>query len=151
MSDNNILNGLAEYFRRSGRNLADLPGKLSENLSDAGSRAGGALADVADRVPHVAFAQDGLKTLNGVMTGYDTPYYGDDEISAAREQFDREPRSTTSRLSELLRYMPGAGWAPPAAKAAQQAVKSVVPNDLDEAKAIMERFRQSRAENQGAN
>lgn len=151
MSDSNVLNGLAEYFRRSGRNLAGLPGQLSENLSGAGSQAGSALADVANSVPHVPFAQDGIKTLNGVMTGYDTPYYGDDEISAAREQFDREPRPTTSRLSELLRYMPGGGWAPPAAKAAQQAVKSVVPNDLDEAKAIMERFRQSRAETQGVN
>src|SRR3954471_22590136 len=104
MSDNNILNGLGEYLRRSGRNLADLPGQLSENLSDAGSRAGGALADVANSVPHSQFAQDGIKTLNGVMTGYDTPYYGDDEISAAREQFDREPRSNISRLSELLKY-----------------------------------------------
>lgn len=151
MSDNNILNGLGEYLRRSGRNLAAVPGQLSENLSDAGSRAGGALADVANSVPHVSFAQDGLKTLNGVMTGYDTPYYGDDEISAAREQFDREPRSTTSRLSELLRYMPGAGWTPSAAKVAQQAARPVVPNDLDEAKAIMERFRQLPAGTQGGN
>lgn len=151
MSDNSILNGLAEYLRRSGRNLADLPGRLSENLSDAGGRAGSALADVANSVPHVPFAQDGLKTLNGVMTGYDTPYYGDDEISAAREQFDREPRSNISRLSELLKYMPSNGWAPQAAKTAEQAVKPVIPSDLDEARAIMERFRQSRAENQGAN
>jgi len=85
------------------------------------------------------------------MTGADTPYYGDDEISAAREQFDKQPRSNTSRLSELLQVLPSQGWRPYAAKTAEQAIKPVIPNDLDEAKAIMERFRQFRAENQGAN
>ena len=147
----NYLDGLSEYLRRSGRNLAELPGQLSENLSDAGSQAGSALADVAHSVPHISFAQDGLKTLNGVMTGYDTPYYGDDEISAAQEQFDKTPRSNTSRLVELLQYLPSKGWQPAAAKTAEQAAKPVIPSDLDEAKAIMERFRQLRAENQGAN
>lgn len=150
MSDG-YLNGIGEYLRRSGRNLAELPEQLSDNLSGITGRAGNALADVANSVPHVPFAQDGLKSLNGVMTGYDTPYYGDDEISAAREQFDREPRSNTSRLSELLQYLPSKGWAPPAAKAAQQAAKPFVPSDLDEAKAIMERFRQIPTGTQGVN
>lgn len=148
MSDN-YLGGLGEYLRRSGRNLAELPGQLSGNLSELPSRAGNALADVANSVPHIQYAQDGLQTLNGVMTGYDTPYYGDDEISAAREQFDRQPRTNTSRLTELLQYLPGNGWKPPAAKAAEQAAKPFVPNDLDEAKAIMERLRQFRTETQG--
>jgi hypothetical protein len=138
MSDNSILNGLGEYLRRSGRNLAGLPGDTYS-----------ALAGVANSIPHLPFAQDGLKTLNGVMTGNDTPYYGDDEISAAREQFDKQPRSNTSRLSELLQVLPSQGWRPAAAKAAEQVIKPVIPSDLDEARAIMERFRQSQTETQG--
>src|SRR3954468_9268498 len=54
-------------------------------------------------------AQEGIKGYDGALTGTDLPYYGDDEISAAREQFDRQPRSNTSRLVDLIgNYMPGA-------------------------------------------
>jgi hypothetical protein len=53
-------------------------------------------------------AQEGIKGYDGALTGTDLPYYGDDEISAAREHFDRQPRSNTSRLVDLIgNYMPG--------------------------------------------
>jgi hypothetical protein len=165
--DGNYLNGLGEYLRRSGRNLAELPGQLSENLSELPSRAGNALsgmaggahdglADLVNSVPHIPYAEDGIRGLNGALTGYDTPSYGDDEISAAREYFDRGPRSNTSRLIDLLQHMPQArGFGLPRPKlppATQQAVtraaptKAPVPSELDEAKAIMEELKRSRAE-----
>lgn len=137
MSDN--INGLAEYFRRSGRNLATMPGDAYN-----------ALAGVANSVPHIPFAQDGISEYGGAVSGYDTPYYGDDEVSAAREYFDRQPRSNTSRLIDLLSTAaPGAVTGPKAA--IQRAGKAVIPNDLDEARAIMERFRQIPAGTQGGN
>jgi hypothetical protein len=141
MSDNNILSGLAEYLRRSGRNLARMPGDTYS-----------ALADVAGRVPHLPFAEDGIQSYGGAVTGYDTPYYGDDEISAAREYFDRQPRSNTSRLSELfMNAMPGPATGPKAFQLPGRAnpAKAPEPTDLDEAKAIMQRFREIQSENQG--
>ena len=141
MSGNDILNGLGEYLRRSGRNLASVPGDTYS-----------ALAGMAGSVPHLPFAEDGVRSYDGAITGADTPYYGDDEISAAREYFDREPRSSTSRLIDLIgNAAPGAATGPKAAAVRSAIPKAVVPNDLDEARAIMERFRQLRAENQGAN
>lgn len=66
-------------------------------------------------------AQEGIKGYDGAITGTDLPYYGDDEISAAREQFDKQPRSNTSRLVDLIgNYMPGAV----ASKAAPVAVRA---------------------------
>lgn len=66
-------------------------------------------------------AVDGIKSYDGALTGTDLPYYGDDEISAAREYFDRQPRSNTSRLVDLIgNYMPGMA----ASKAAPVAVRA---------------------------
>lgn len=66
-------------------------------------------------------AVDGIKSYDGALTGTDLPYYGDDEISAAREYFDRQPRSNTSRLVDLIgNYMPGMA----ASKAAPVAVQA---------------------------
>jgi hypothetical protein len=51
---------------------------------------------------------EGIKSYDGALTGTDVPYYGDDEISAARAHFDRQPRSNISRLTDLIgNYMPG--------------------------------------------
>jgi hypothetical protein len=150
----NYLNGLGEYLRRSGRNLAELPGQLSENLSDLPGRAGNALAAAANSVPHIPIAQAGIQSYDGAITGTDLPYYGDDEISAAREYFDRQPRSNTSRLVDIISsYMGGAATGPKALQAAGRVMptKAPVPSDLDEAKAIMQRFRQIQPENQGGN
>jgi hypothetical protein len=136
--DDGYLNQLGEYLRRSGRNLADVPGDAYN-----------ALADVARSVPHLPFAEDGIRTYGGAVSGADTPYYGDDEISAAREQFDRVPRSNTSRLSELLMSaMPGSATGPKALQLPSRAnpAKAPVPSELDEAKAIMEELKRSRAE-----
>lgn len=68
-------------------------------------------------------AVDGIKSYDGALTGTDLPYYGDDEISAAREYFDRQSRSNTSRLVDLVgNIMPGAAAskaAPVAARAGE--------------------------------
>lgn len=138
MSDNNILSGLGEYLRRSGRNLAAVPGDTYS-----------ALADIAGGVPHLPFAENGIRSYGGAVTGADTPYYGDDEISAAREQFDREPRSNTSRLSELLmNAMPGSATGPKALQLAGRAnpTKAPVPTQSDEIRAIMQDLRRGMAE-----
>jgi hypothetical protein len=133
------LNQLAEYLRRSGRNLADAPG-------DAYS----ALAGVANNVPHIPFAKDYIASYDGAITGADLPYYGDDEISAARAHFDRKPRSNTSRLVDLIgNYMAGAATGPKttvqgAARAAQQAAPA--PTEADSIQAIMEDLRRGLAE-----
>lgn len=64
---------------------------------------------------------EGIKSYDSAITGTDLPYYGDDEISAAREQFDKQPRSNTSRLVDLIgNYMPGMA----ASKAAPVAVRA---------------------------
>jgi hypothetical protein len=136
--DDGYLNQLGEYLRRSGRNLAD-------GANDTYN----ALASVANSVPHLPFAQDGISEYNGALTGADVPYYGDDEISAAREYFDRQPRSNTSRLSELLSSaMPGKATGPKIFQSAARPnpAKAPVPSELDEAKAIMEELKRSRAE-----
>ena len=71
-------------------------------------------------------AQEGIKGYDGALTGTDLPYYGDDEISAAKEYFDRKPRSNTSRLVDLVgNYMPGA-VASKAAPVAVQAGETVL-------------------------
>lgn len=136
MSD--YLNGLGEYLRRSGRNLADMPGDTYN-----------ALASVANSVPHLPFAKDGIAEYGGALTGYDTPYYGDDEISAARAHFDRQPRSNTSRLWELLNSaMPGKATGPKIFQTAGRASpsKAPTPNQSDEIRAIMEDLRRGMAE-----
>lgn len=136
--DDGYLNGLAEYLRRSGRNLAAVPG-------DAYS----ALADVASGVPHLAFAEDGIRSYGGAVTGADTPYYGDDEISAAREQFDKQPRSNTSRLIDLIgNAAPGAATGPKTIvqRAAKAAGNLPMPTQADEIRAMMEEFRRGMAE-----
>jgi hypothetical protein len=64
---------------------------------------------------------EGIKSYDSAITGTDLPYYGDDEISAAREQFDKQPRSNTSRLVDLIgNITPGAA----ASKAAPVAVRA---------------------------
>jgi hypothetical protein len=139
MSDNSVLNGLGEYLRRSGRNLANIPGDTYS-----------ALAGVANSVPHIPIAQAGIESYDGAITGSNLPYYGDDEISAAREYFDRKPRSNTSRLVDLIgSYMAGAATGPKAVQAAARAMPTKappVPSELDEAKAIMAELKRSRAE-----
>lgn len=106
MSDNSILSGLGEYLRRSGRNLADIPGDTYS-----------ALSGLANSVPHIPFAQAGIESYDGALTGTNLPYYGDDEIAAAREYFDRQPRSSTSRLIDLIgNAMPGAITGPKTAR-----------------------------------
>jgi hypothetical protein len=138
MSDNNILNGLAEYFRRSGRNLASVPGNTYS-----------ALADMAGSVPHLPFAENGIRSYGGAVTGADTPYYGDDEISAAREQFDRVPRSNTSRLIDLIgNAAPGAATGPKTAiqRASKAAQNLPIPTQSDEIRKIMDDLRRGMAE-----
>lgn len=136
--DDGYLNGLAEYLRRSGRNLAAVPGDAHN-----------ALADMAGGVPHLAFAEDGIRSYGGAVTGADTPYYGDDEISAAREQFDRAPRSNTSRLIDLIgNAAPGAATGPKTAiqRASKAAQNLPVPTQSDEIRKIMEDLRRGMAE-----
>lgn len=138
MSD--YINGLAEYFRRSGRNLADMPGDAYN-----------ALAGVANSVPHLPFAQDGISEYSGAVSGYDTPYYGDDEISAAREYFDRQPRSNTSRLADLIgNAAPGSVTGPKTAlqRVGKAAQNVPIPTQSDEIRAMMEEFRRGMADTQ---
>jgi hypothetical protein len=147
--DGNYLNGLGEYLRRSGRNLAELPGQLSENLSELPSRAGNALAGVANSIPHIPIAQTGIQSYDGALTGTDLPYYGDDEISAARAYFDRQPRSNTSRLIDIIgSYMSGAATGPKVLQAAGRVMptKAPQPNQSDEIRAIMDDLRRGMAE-----
>lgn len=139
--DDDILNQLGEYLRRSGRNLARMP-----------SGTYNALSDMASNVPHLDFAQDGITEYNGAITGYDTPYYGDDEISAAREYFDRKPRSNFSRLTDLVgNYMYGAATGPKAADAVRRALpKAAQPTEADSLRAIIDDWNRAKAEMEAA-
>jgi hypothetical protein len=136
--DDGYLNQLAEYVRRSGRNLADIPGDAYN-----------ALAGVANAVPHMPFAEDGLARYGSALTGSEVPSYGEDEISAARAHFDRQPRSNTSRLVDLIgSAMPGSATGPRAFQAAGRAnpAKAPVPNQNDSIQAIMADLRRGMAE-----